>query len=504
MLSLDMITSGLKFEKYCGEILAYNGFINIEVTQASGDFGVDVLAEKDEITYAIQCKFYTSPIGPEAVQEIAAGKQYYGRDIGVVMTNSTFTSGAIKLAQANGVKLWDKHKLQTMAGDVTSQSSKRMSGDTDERYQRYDFFENVESYAPFEIPLNRLEHLLIIGGGKSGKTLLLNQILLGLEQAVDNIKFVICSPSVFELVLFPKSPSLLVPPVRDARRTAGALGWACTEIDKRYALFATEPELSLPSIYICVDAFPEAQDEVVDEYKKSIAYILKRGDKVGVHLIAATDDMTSGKEWESKFPTVARFEEGKRHIFQYAGPEIAQGRPVLLCVHPLMKDKITVRLESRPYAGAEPQQYTDTVMEAVERIAAGTDSTEDGFAGEDPMLPQAIEAVIDAGRASASLIQRRLKIGYARAARILDQMEARGIVGPYQGSKPRKVLVSKQREYALFNAESVLEKFKETENERAPWDDLPIPGEEQSQNGVSETTDSPKPKKKPWYKRFFG
>lgn len=170
----------------------------------------------------------------------------------------------------------------------------------------------------------------------------------------------------------------------------------------------------------------------MDEYKKSIAYILKRGDKVGVHLITATDDVTSAKEWESKFPTVARFEEGKRHTFRYTGPEIAQGRPVLLCVHPLIKDKITARLESRPYAGAEPQQYTDTDIEAVERIVAGTDSTEDGFAGEDPMLPQAIEAVIDAGQASTSLIQRRLKIGYARAARILDQMEAQGIVGPYQ------------------------------------------------------------------------
>ena len=114
----DTITEGLKFEYYCAVILERNGFNNVEVTQASGDYGIDVLAERDGVTFAIQCKLYSSHVGNSAVQEAASGRDFYKKDIAVVMTNNYFTDNAIKLASAIGVKLWDRDKLEALEGSA--------------------------------------------------------------------------------------------------------------------------------------------------------------------------------------------------------------------------------------------------------------------------------------------------------------------------------------------------------------------------------------------------
>ena len=105
---------GLDFEYYCAELLKRNGFADVEVTQGSGDQGVDILAQKDDIKYAVQCKRYSMPLGNTPIQEINSGKMFYKCHIGVVMTNSTFTDGAIELAEATGVLLWDGSKLKDM------------------------------------------------------------------------------------------------------------------------------------------------------------------------------------------------------------------------------------------------------------------------------------------------------------------------------------------------------------------------------------------------------
>lgn len=106
--------TGIEFEKLCADILLKNGFKNIVLTPSTGDQGVDIIAEKDFIKYAIQCKNYNSPVGNTCVQEVHAGKIYYNCHVGVVMTNSTFTQGAKELAQATGVLLWDRKVLQEM------------------------------------------------------------------------------------------------------------------------------------------------------------------------------------------------------------------------------------------------------------------------------------------------------------------------------------------------------------------------------------------------------
>jgi restriction system protein len=105
---------GHDFEYYCADILKANGFIDVEVTKGSGDFGADILAEKDGVTYAVQCKCYDKPIGVKAIQEVYAGRDYYGRMVGVVMTNQYFTQPAVELAQRLNIMLWDRGYVDSM------------------------------------------------------------------------------------------------------------------------------------------------------------------------------------------------------------------------------------------------------------------------------------------------------------------------------------------------------------------------------------------------------
>ena len=108
---------GHDFEYYCADILKAHGFLDVEVTKGSGDFGTDILAEKDGITYAIQCKCYDKPIGVKAVQEIYAGRDYYDRMVGVVMTNQYFTQPAVELAEKLKIMLWDRGYIDAMADE---------------------------------------------------------------------------------------------------------------------------------------------------------------------------------------------------------------------------------------------------------------------------------------------------------------------------------------------------------------------------------------------------
>jgi restriction system protein len=105
---------GHDFEYYCADILRANGFLDVEVTKGSGDFGADILAEKDGITYAVQCKCYDKPIGVKAVQEVYAGRDFYDRMVGVVMTNQYFTQPAVELARKLNIMLWDRGYLDSM------------------------------------------------------------------------------------------------------------------------------------------------------------------------------------------------------------------------------------------------------------------------------------------------------------------------------------------------------------------------------------------------------
>ncbi|MCR5558421.1 MAG: restriction endonuclease [Butyrivibrio sp.] len=108
---------GHDFEYYCADMLKARGFIEVEVTKGSGDFGADILAEKDGVTYAIQCKCYDKPIGVKAVQEVYAGRDYYDRMVGAVMTNQYFTQPAVELAQKLNIMLWDRGYVDAMTDE---------------------------------------------------------------------------------------------------------------------------------------------------------------------------------------------------------------------------------------------------------------------------------------------------------------------------------------------------------------------------------------------------
>lgn len=112
--TIDLM-DGLEFERFCADVLKRNGFNKVDITPSSGDYGVDILAEKDSVRYAFQCKCYSTKLGNSPVQEVTAGKVFYGCHVGVVLTNSTFTEGAIRLAKTNGVLLWDRKKMLEMA-----------------------------------------------------------------------------------------------------------------------------------------------------------------------------------------------------------------------------------------------------------------------------------------------------------------------------------------------------------------------------------------------------
>ena len=114
--SMDLM-EGHEFEYYCADLLKTHGFLEVVVTKGSGDYGVDILAEKDGITYAIQCKCYDSPIGVKAIQEIYAGRDYYDRMVGAVMTNQYFTTPAVEVAQKLKILLWDRAYIETMEAE---------------------------------------------------------------------------------------------------------------------------------------------------------------------------------------------------------------------------------------------------------------------------------------------------------------------------------------------------------------------------------------------------
>ena len=159
---------GLEFENWCANLLRNNGFIHVEVTRASGDQGVDILAEKGEIKYAIQCKCYSSDLGNSSIQEVHAGKSMYNCHVGAVMTNRHFTNGAKELAEATGVLLWDREKLLQMQSNCESSENNYILEkglDTDPM-----FLDAIDlALAEGKINTSLLQRNLMIGYGRAAK-----------------------------------------------------------------------------------------------------------------------------------------------------------------------------------------------------------------------------------------------------------------------------------------------------------------------------------------------
>ena len=332
----------------------------------------------------------------------------------------------------------------------------------------------------------KMPHGLIAGATGSGKSVCINSIIISLlyKATPDEVKLLMIDPKVVELGIYNGIPHLLVPVVTDPRKAAGALGWSVTEMERRYKMFADrgvrdlagynkfvenlgDPEVQkMPHIVIIIDELADLMMTAPNEVEDSINRIAAKARAAGMHLIIATQrpsvDVVTGVI-KANIPTRIAFavssQIDSRTILDSAGAEKLLGRGDML-FSPVGSSKPN-RIQGCFVSDEEVEavvdyiksdhtvDYDDDVMVEIERQAAiekkqKTGLPEDGPEG-DPMLDEAIKVVVENGMASTSLLQRKLKLGYARAARIVDEMEQRGVVGPYEGSKPRKVLISKEQ-----------------------------------------------------------
>ena len=364
--------------------------------------------------------------------------------------------------------------------------------------------------------LAKMPHLLIAGTTGSGKSVCINSFILSIlfKSSPEEVKMLMIDPKVVELEVYDGLPHLLVPVVTDPKKAAGALGWAVTEMEKRYKLFGEHkvrdiksyndlarinPKMdTMPQILIVVDELNDLMMVAPGEVEDSICRLAQKARAAGMNLVIATQrpsvDVLTGLIKANVPSRIAlkvanRFDSGT--IIDTVGAEKLLGKGDMLfypvgLAKPLrvqgcwVSDKEIKDVVEYITADDNSAQYSEEISEEIERqaVESGKGKKSGGISDEsddgDEMLPAAIETVVEAGMASTSLLQRKLKLGYARAARIIDMMEEKGIVGPFEGSKPRKVLISKQRYMEMkMNGNDSAEQgaVPEAETDEPPFDE---------------------------------
>ena len=335
--------------------------------------------------------------------------------------------------------------------------------------------------------ISAMPHLLIAGATGSGKSVCINSIIISLlyKSSPDNVRLLMIDPKVVELGVYNGIPHLLVPVVTDPRKAAGALAWAVNEMLGRYKTFAeyevrdikgynrlckTREDLKpLPQIVIIIDELADLMMAAPNEVEDAICRLAQMARAAGMHLIIATQrpsvDVITGvikANIPSRIAFAVSSQVDSRTILDSGGAEKLLGRGDML-FFPVGKAK-PERIQGCYVSDKEVEKvvsfiknqanatYDDEIINKIESEAAKEKSSSSSSKNEtdgDDMTEAAIEVVVEAGQASTSLLQRKLKLGYARAARIVDELEERGIVGPYEGSKPRKVLITKQQWYEM-------------------------------------------------------
>lgn len=334
----------------------------------------------------------------------------------------------------------------------------------------------------------KLPHVIIAGTTGSGKSVCTNSIIMSIlyNASPDEVRLVLIDPKMVEFKVYDGIPHLLIPVVTDPRKAAGALSWAVQEMLKRYKLFAdsnvrdlngynemaaeTEGVEPLPRIVIAIDELADLMMACSNEVEDSICRLAQMARAAGMHLIIATQrptvDVITGlikANIPSRIALTVSSQVDSRTIIDTAGAEkllgygdmlyYPQGIPKPVRVQGCFVSTKEVEAVVSFIKSGGTVEYSSEIIEEIEKATPAAksegkgDNSSDvptGDASDEELIDRAVDVLCDAGQASVSFIQRKLKLGYARAARIMDQLEELGVVGPYEGSKPRAVIITKE------------------------------------------------------------
>ena len=366
-----------------------------------------------------------------------------------------------------------------------------------------DTFRNAKSKVSFAVGkdiagnnivgnISKLPHMLIAGTTGSGKSVFMNSLILSLlyKATPEEVRLIMIDPKMVEFGVYNGIPHLYIPVVTDPKKAAGALQWAVVEMLKRYRLFsevqvrditsynelqrATADGETLPNVVVVIDELADLMLCAAKEVEESICRVAQMGRAAGMHLIIATQrpssDVITGL-MKANIPSRVALSVSSaldsRIILDTMGAEkligngdmlyapITLGKPLRVqgaFVSDEERDEVIQFIKQNSDA-----QYSDDIIAQIEQAAIKEDSKSGSSSGSDSsasggkdndydeLLPQAVDVILETNQASVSLLQRRLKLGYSRAARLVDQMEEIGVVGPFQGSKPRDILITKQQ-----------------------------------------------------------
>jgi S-DNA-T family DNA segregation ATPase FtsK/SpoIIIE len=322
--------------------------------------------------------------------------------------------------------------------------------------------------------IEKMPHLLIAGATGSGKSVCINSLIMSIlfRAKPDEVKLILIDPKVVELSVYNGIPHLLIPVVTDPRKAANALNWAVSEMTNRYKIFAQNSVRDIftynekmvanlgekmAQIVIVIDELADLMTVASSEVEEYITRIAQLARACGIHLVIATQrpsvDVITGvikANIPSRIAFAVSSHIDSRTILDSAGAEKLLGKGDML-YHPMGMSK-PIRIQGTFISDDEIKRVVDNIREQnieiksqnSNEIIEEIEKTPNQDEKADEYLEQAIETVVNDGQASASYIQRKFKVGYSRAARIIDQLEERGIVGGHEGSKPRKVLITKE------------------------------------------------------------
>ncbi|MBZ4666276.1 DNA translocase FtsK [Mahella sp.] len=323
--------------------------------------------------------------------------------------------------------------------------------------------------------LSSMPHLLIAGATGSGKSVCINAIITSIlyKASPEEVKMLMIDPKVVELSLYNGIPHLLIPVVTDPKKAAGALNWAVQEMTSRYKLFADKstrdifrynemvaPKEALPQIVVIIDELSDLMMIAPGEVEDAICRLAQMARAAGIHLVIATQrpsvDVITGvikANIPSRIAFAVSSQVDSRTILDGAGAEKLLGKGDML-YYPIGAAKpmrvqgayVSEKEAERIVDAIKDKQQADYDMTIMEEISSSSQNDHgDNVAYEDELFNTALEMVVQYQQASVSFLQKRLRIGYVRAARLIDEMEARGYIGPYDGSKPRQVLITEEQ-----------------------------------------------------------